>query len=146
MKYFFLLCFLYFGELKAQNTYSINYSRIAYGENQQIFKGKARLVYNDSISFFYFATPGEEDKLDKLTVLGDKLIHHGIMFDKNKNETLDEVTFPRGNYFVIVDAPKQYNWIFNKQTKNILGYTCSLAYSVKGNDTTMTWYAPELAN
>lgn len=143
MKYLLLLCFLYFEyDIKAQNTYSINYRQTIYKENGNNYKSKTRLIYNDSLSFFYFIPSQEKkDKLAKLTILGDKLIHHGVMFNKKKNEIFEEVTFPENSYFVIVDSPKRENWVLTDQSKNILGYACKLAYRIdEGNDTTMVWY------
>ncbi|MGG9963770.1 GLPGLI family protein [Ferruginibacter sp. SUN106] len=142
MKYLLLLCFLFCENVKAQNTYSINYRQTISEVDGNKFKTKARLVYNDSLSFFYFIPPRDKkDKLAKLTVLGDKLIHHGVMYDKKRNEMLEEVTFPENSYFVLVDSPRQHNWIFTQQSKSILGHTCKQAYTVEKNkDTTTVWY------
>lgn len=143
MRYLLLLCLFYFGNVKGQGTtYSINYLQTIDEADGNKFKTKARLVYNDSLSFFYFIpTREKKDKLAKLTVLGDKLIHHGVMYDKQKNEMLEEVTFPENSYFVLVDSPKRYNWVFTQQSKSILGYACKLAYTIDENkDTIKVWY------
>jgi GLPGLI family protein len=153
MKYLLLLCFLYFdNDIKAQNTYRINYSHVKYFADSSTkkgvsdFKWSARLVYNDSISFYYMIPNGsKKDKFKNYPVIGDKLIHHGLIYNSRTNEMLNEVAWPKGRYFVIVDSPRHFNWEFKNQTKNILSYACSLAYSVnETNDTTMVWYDPEL--
>ena len=146
MKYLLLLCFLYCGNVKSQSNYSINYRQVIYYENRESSKINGRLVYNDSLSFFYLIPLNKKkDKLAKFSILGDKLIHHGVMYDKKKNEILNEVTFHENNYFVIVDSPKRAGWVLTEQSKNILGYACKLAYRIdEGNDTTMVWYTGEV--
>ena len=62
----------------------------------------------------------KKDKLEKLPVLGDKLIHHGLMYNSRNKEMLEEVAWPKDKYFVIVDSPRYFNWVFKNQTKNIL--------------------------
>jgi GLPGLI family protein len=87
----------------------------------------------------------KKDKFENSIVMGDKLIHHGLIYNSRTNEILNEVAWPKDKYFVIVDTPWHFNWVFKSQTKNILNYTCSLAYSVnETNDTTMVWYTPDL--
>ena len=152
MKYLLGLCIFCWWNAKGQNTYSINYRQVSYYSDSpykklQSFEFKTRLVYNDSISFFYVIPPGKKDKLEKLSILGDKLIHHGLIFNKNRNEKLNEVAWPKGSYFVIVDTVMQFKWIFNTATKNILGYNCNCAYALhKNNDTTLVWYNVELGS
>lgn len=142
MKYLLLLCFLYCGNVKSQNNYSIQYRQVIYNENGSNNTINGRLVYNDSLSFFYLVPfKGKKDAFSKLAVLGDKLIHHAVMYDKKRNEIFYEVTFPENSYFVIVDSPKKSGWVFTQQTKNILGYNCTLAYRIdESNNKTMVWY------
>ena len=151
MKYIFLVCIFYITDLKAQNTYSIDYTQ--FGQSNILINGqykeyelKSRLIYNDTMSFYYYVT-GKNDEHRNATVLGDKLIHHGLMYNRNNDELLHEVAWPKKKYFVIVDSSRPYKWIFNKERKNILGYNCNLAYSVsQTNDTTLVWYTNELGN
>lgn len=150
MKYFLFICAFYVGDLRAQKTYSINYSQfgksnILINGQYQNYEGKSRLMYNDTLSFYY--PIDSKDPFRNATVLGDKLTHHGLMYNRNTNEMFDEVAWPEKNYFVIVDTPRSYNWIFNKERKDILGYNCNLAYSIsQSNDTTLVWYTGELGS
>lgn len=153
MKYLLLLCFLYFGNnIKAQNTYRINYRNVKYFADSTSRNGvrdskfSARLFYNDSISFYYMLPNGsKKDKFEKRPVIGDKLIHHGLLFNSRTKEMFNEVAWPKDNNFLAKNSPRQFNWIFSNNTKSILGHTCTLAYSVNEvNDTTMVWYSDEL--
>ena len=150
MKYLLFICAFYINELKAQKTYSIHYSQswqssISINGQYQKYEFRSRLVYNDTLSFYYQIPPDSKDKFKNDAVLGDKLIHHGLIYSRNSDEVLEEVAWPKKNYFVIVDTPRTYNWVFNRQQKEILGYHCNLAYSVSGtNDTTLVWYTNEL--
>jgi GLPGLI family protein len=153
MKYLLLLCFLYFtNDIKAQNTYRINYSHVKYFADSSSknalreSKWSARLVYNDSISFYYMLPRGtKKDKLEKKPVIGDKLVHHGLIFNSKTKEAFNEIAWPADNNFLAKSYPKQFNWIFSNDTKTILGHTCKLAYSVGAiNDTTLAWYSDEL--
>lgn len=152
MKYLALLLLLYCATTHAQNTYRISFIQEKYFADESEKSGvrnftfEGRLIFNDSISFYYMIPNGsKKDKMEKLSVIGDKLIHHGLMYNSVNKEVLHEVAWPEDKYFVIVDSPKRYNWIFSDNEKNILGHTCKLAYSVNNsNDTTMVWYATEL--
>lgn len=153
MKYLLLLCFLCFdNDIKAQNTYRVNYSHVKYFTDSSTkngvsdFKWSGRLIFNDSLSFYYMIpNNSKKDKFKNSSVMGDKLIHHGLIYNSRTNEMLNEVAWPEDKCFVVVDTPWHFNWVFKSQTKNILDYTCLLAYSVnETNDTTMVWYTPEL--
>ena len=150
-----LLLIISFGVVtyvSAQNTYRVNYSHVKYFADSSSkngvsdFKWRGRLIFNDSLSFYYLVPNySKKDKFKNSPVMGDKLIHHGLIYNSRTNEMLHEVAWPEGSYFVIVDTPSHFNWVFKNQTKNILSYICSLAYSVnETNDTTMVWYTPEL--
>ena len=153
MKYLLLVCFLYFGNnIKAQNTYRINYKNVKYFADSTSRNGvrdskfSARLVYNDSISFYYMLPNGsKKDKFEKRQVIGDKLIHHGFIFNARTKEAFNEIAWPKGNNFLAKSLPRQFNWVFSTNTKSILGHICTLAYSVNAtNDTSMVWYSAEL--
>lgn len=153
MKYLLLVCFLYFdNDIKAQNNYRINYSNVKYFADPTSKNGvsdskfNARLVYNDSISFYYMLPSGsKKDKFEKKSVIGDKLIHHGLLFNVRTKEAFNEIAWPKGNNFLTKSSPRQFNWVFSNNTKSILGHICTLAYSVNAaNDTSMVWYSDEL--
>ncbi|MGG9963771.1 GLPGLI family protein [Ferruginibacter sp. SUN106] len=153
MKYLLLVCFLYCSNnTKAQNTYRINYSHVKYFADSlkrngvTDFKWSARLVYNDSISFYYILPDGsKKDKFEKKPVIGDKLIHHGLLFNARTKEAFNEVAWPKNNNFLVKSSPRQFSWVFSNNTKNILGHICTLAYSVNANnDTSMVWHTDEL--
>lgn len=152
MKYLLVICALYINELKAQKTYSIHYSQsgqsnVSINGQYQNYELRSRLVYNDTLSFWYPTQLYNKDKFKDSSVLGDKLIHHGLMYNRNNNEVLGEVVLSKRKYFFIVDTPRLYNWVFNRQQKEILGYHCNLAYSVsETNDTVLVWYTGELGS
>ncbi len=150
MKYLLFICAFHTVELRAQKTYSIHYSQfgqsnVSINGQYQNYEAKSRLLYNDSLSFWYPIFINSKDKFSNAKVLGDKLVHHALMYSRNNDEQLGEVVLSKKKYFVIVGAPKSYNWVFNKERKEILGYNCNLAYSVsEANDTTLVWYTGEL--
>lgn len=152
MKYLLLIFAFYINDLKAQKVYSIEFSQFVQsnitinGQYHQL-EMKSRLVYNDTISFYYLIPQGKKDKLKKEKILGDKLIHHGMIYNRNTDELLLEVAWPKDKYFIIVDSLKSYNWIFNNEKKRILGYNCNLAYLVsETNDSTLVWYTSALGS
>ncbi len=128
MKYLLLLCFLYFdNDIKAQNTYRVNYSHVKYFADSSSkkgvtdFKWRGRLIFNDSLSFYYMIpNNSKKDKFRNYPVMGDKLIHHGLIYNSRTNETLNEVAWPQGRYFVIVDTPRHFNWVFKTSFLNAL--------------------------
>lgn len=152
MKYLLFICAFYACELKAQKTYSIHYSQfgqsnVSINGQYQNYEVKSRLLYNDTLSFWYPILMYSKDKFGNATVLGDKLVHHGLMYSRNDDEVLEEVVQSKKKYFFVVSAAKSYNWVFNKEKKEILGYNCNLAYSVnEANDTTLVWYTVELGS
>lgn len=152
MKYLLLIFAFYINNLKAQKVYSIEFSQFVQsnitinGQHYQI-EMKSRLVYNDTMSFYYLIPQGKKDKLKKEKILGDKLIHHGMIYNRNTDELLLEVAWPKDKYFIIVDSSKPFNWSFKKDSKRILGYNCSLAFTVnEKNDSTLVWYASALGS
>jgi GLPGLI family protein len=152
MKYLLFICAFCINQVKAQKTYSIQYSQsgqsnVSINGQYQKYELISRLVYNDTLSFWYPALLYNKDKFRDNSVLGDKLIHHGVMYNRNNNEVLGEVVLSKRKYFFIVDTPRLYNWVFNRQQKEILGYHCNLAYSVsETNDTALVWYTGELGS
>lgn len=154
MKNLVLLLLLFYTTAHAQNTYRISYiQEKSFADESQKrgfhnVKFKGRLIFNDSISFYYMIPNGsKKDKMEKLPVIGDKLIHHGLIYNSANKEVLHEVAWPEGKYFVIVDSPRRYSWTFSDNKKTILEHKCKLAYSVnQTNDTTMVWYSEEIKN
>lgn len=153
MKYLLLLYFLsVISYVTAQNTYRINYNHVKYFADSSSKNGvrvsnwSSRLVYNDSLSFYYMLPNGtKKDKFKKAAVIGDQLIHHGFIYNVNTKEAFNEIAWPAGNNFLAKCYPKQFNWVYSNNTKTILGHTCKLAYSVSAiNDTTMVWYSEVL--
>lgn len=152
MKNLALLLLLFYTTAHAQNTYRISYVQESYFADEskksgvRSVKSEGGLVFNDSLSFYYLPfTDRKKDSLEKLSLIGDKLLHHGMMYNLRSREILEEVAWPQGKYFVIVDSPKHYSWVLSDNEKNILGYKCKLAYSVNNsNDTITVWYAAEL--
>lgn len=151
MKKWILIVAMFFCKFGiGQNTTIITYTRkivddltINGWHPTHIFTSK--LIFNDSASLYYFVPLDSRDKNRKKTVLGDKLIHHALFYSKNNDELLNEVAWPKENYFIVIDSPKTYNWVFNGNTKKVCGYDCNLAFSVdKKNDTTLVWYSTQV--
>ncbi len=147
-----IFCFFLTGVSDAQKTYSIYYTRInetdfSINGEKVTHKTNARLVFNDSVSFFYFISPDKKDKLKNEKVLGDKLVHHGLIYNRNKNELLSEVTWPKKDYYVIKTQQPDFNWVYTKETKNLLGYKCNQAITTNSNgDSIRVWYTNQINN
>lgn len=138
--------------LLCQNTYSVYYTH-EYPANVSIdgtastYKMDSRLVFNDSLSFFYFIQSRKKDNLRKANKIGDKLIHHALFYNRNIDELLAEATWPKDTYCLLKIEQPLYNWTFTKETKSILGYNCNQALSVnEEGDTTFVWYTNQINN
>jgi GLPGLI family protein len=145
--------FLVSGIVLGQKTYSIYYSQVTEIadftlQGQKLTnKIEARLIFNDSISFFYFITPNKKDKYKEEKIIGDKLVHHGVVYNRNNNELLSEVAWPKKKYYLIKTEQPVFDWIFTKETKNLLGYKCNQAiWPNSTGDTLFVWYTNEINN
>lgn len=143
---FIIVCML----ASAQVTYSIYYEhKVKYFQNnfELVRKTNSRLVFNDSASFYYFITPEQRDKFKKSKAVGDKLIHHGLFYNKNTAKFYHEVTWPKPNNYMTEMKIPYHNWIFTKEEKEILNYKCYNAREANSNgDTLSVWYTTEIKN
>ncbi len=115
----------------AQSGYSVEYE-IKHANLSSL--QYARLISNDSFAFFYYRE--EIDTLKEATVFSKKIIHHAAFTDKFSNLIYDQVNYPPGNQYIIKDSIENFEWLPQKGTKIILGYTC---YAVK-NKRVLVWY------
>ena len=151
-----LLLIISFGVMtyvSAQKTYSIYYSQVTEIadftlQGQKLtHKIDARLIFNDSISFFYFIAPNKKDKLKEKKIIGDKLVHHGLVYNRNNDELLSEVAWPKKNYYLLKTEQPVFDWTFTKETKSLLGYKCNQAiWPNATGDTLFVWYTNEINN
>jgi GLPGLI family protein len=152
MKWALFLLIFFCNDIIAQKTYRINYSQSVQSpftingvyNNHEISTG---LIFNDTLSFYYFKPVNGRDKFKKAELIGDKLDHHAIMYNRNTDEVLYEVAWPNKSYYAIVDTPVYYNWVFNTERKIILGYNCNMGYSIwPTKDTVLVWYTAQLGS
>lgn len=151
MRYLLLLLVFFCDDAAAQKNYRIEYlmlGKLDFTINGQPQQSNNRfvLLYNDTLSFFY-VKPQYGDKFKKAKVLGNKLDHHAIMYNKNTDELLYEVALSRKKYYAVIDTPNYFKWSYTSEIKNILGYNCNAAYTVSPeNDTIVLWYTNQLGN
>lgn len=147
----FLLQILLTAVSYAQDGYSVIYkyddrvSPITINGEKRILPGVSdRLVFNDSLSFWYRMPQGNDPFRKKIT-FGNKLIHHAILYNFNTNVFFSEVAWPKGKKFLIQDSIRNENWIFLNDVKEILGYRCRKAlYVNEKNDSTLIWFTDSI--
>jgi GLPGLI family protein len=115
------------------------------GEKRTISGPVDRLVFNDSLSYWYRTQQGV-DPLRKKKAFGDKLLHHAIFYNYHSDKYYSVVDWPKGKKpFLVEDSVKADDWIFLPGTKTIFGYTCRSALRVnEKNDSTQVWFTDSI--
>lgn len=135
----------------AQLTYSIYYEHfknVQYSQGNYVtaLTNNSRLVFNDSISLFYFFSKDLKDNFRKRKTIGSELMHHAVFYDSKNFKLYDEVSWPKRKEHLMERKLPYYNWVFTGETKQILNYNCSKAVSSAqdGQDSLSVWYTSEI--
>ncbi len=139
-------------QAKAQNTIHIYYEQRSYykilGGELHSIDIDLKLVFNDSLSLCYIVTNENGAKnFEKEDIIGERLVHHGVLFDYKNNSLYEEVYRPElRKKFLYQTKPKKITWFYTTETKTILGNNCQLANGLFENskDTIEVWYSMEL--
>jgi GLPGLI family protein len=135
-----------------QNTINIHYKQRSYYKlssgNSHSIDMDWRLVFNDSLSLCYIVTNEIEDKKIELEeFIGQKLFHHGVLYDLKNDILYEEVnrTDLRKKY-ITISKQKKIIWTYTTEAKIILDNDCKLAIGVIENskDTLHAWYSLKL--
>ncbi len=152
--YFFIASIVHFTFVSAQG-YRITYERdnamkplMVQGKPMIFSNFKERLVFRDTLSFCYGIKDDADQMKKKDTLYGEKLIHHGIIYNSNSRVYFSEVAWPAGaKKYLIFGKPAEDIWTFGTETKTILGYECRSALHVdKNNDSVLVWFTPSIPN
>jgi GLPGLI family protein len=136
----------------AQHGYSVTYRYddryfpITFdGQKRSLPALKDRLIFNDSLSFCY-RIPDGGDPLRKKTIVGEKLVHHALIYNARTKYYYSEVAWPKGKQeYLISDTLKNENWLFYNDSKEILGFRCRPALRVsEKNDSTLVWFTDSI--
>lgn len=125
-------------------TYDPNYFPITFnGEKRQLPAAADRLVFNDSLSFWYRLGNGSPKKNG---VYGKKPYHHGIFSIRIPGLLYHVVAWPKNKpVLLIADTVRTEKWVYGNDIKMILGYRCRQALSVnEKNDSTLVWFTGEI--
>jgi GLPGLI family protein len=124
MKYYFtLLVLLYCIDACAQNGYSIYYS------NQNAVGAPAsRLVFNDSVSYWYPFIPGH-DHYEHDSILGNSVEHHA-MYNIRNDSAYSVIALQKKFQRLYPFSKPVLNWIYKKESVQFLGHSCKEAYSI----------------
>lgn len=137
--------------LLAQQGYSVIYqyndrvAPITFNQEKRYLPGpKFRLVFDDSLSFYYYIPNGDPYKKKK--IFGEKLLHHARIYNAVTNYYYDEVDWPKGApQYLVTDTMKRETWAGYEDSKIILGYSCRPAlYVSQKNDSTLVWFTDSI--
>lgn len=148
IKFFFLYCLQGY----SQAGYSILYSGdsdISLTINGVITKrplSYGRLVFNDSVSFYYGFGATKKDPMKKNKNYGSKVFNHAEMSFKNSDIHYVGVAYPPGSkHFFVIDTTRKYDWVITEEVKTILGFNCKKAFWINEyllpSDSTSTWHS-----
>lgn len=154
MRPFFLLASFFICTcIYAQEGYSVHYqhdNRIApvtiNGENKIIKGAVERLIFRDSLSLSYRLADGY-DPYKKKNVIGEKMVHHAILYNAKQEVYYSEVAWPANKPKLLIrDSLKNETWTFLPDTKAILGHLCASALRInERGDSTLVWYSKTLS-
>lgn len=114
------------------------------GEERYTTDRLSRLVFNDTLSFFYLFGQGP-DPLKKKSRFGDPLVHHGTYYRKNSPVIWFGSSLNRKDRFLLEDSLIVPVFDTVAETRQILGFTCYPALQVTPqNDSILVWYTPEI--
>ncbi|MEO8768750.1 MAG: GLPGLI family protein [Ferruginibacter sp.] len=144
----FFLCI----SANAQKSYLITYKGnyltdlgfLSHFGNPVFIEDDSRLVFNDSISYF-FSLQKNENRFRK-KIYGQQMLDHSMYFNKRKG--IIESVFTKHDVqdnYLVYDSTKVVNWVLLDQTKIINGFTCFAALTISGdNDSTLAFYTKEI--
>ncbi len=123
--------------LSSLNEISPNYSTVRY----------SRLVFNDSLSYFYFFASGTtHDPLRKTKIYGKKIEHHALHYNITTDTLGSVVDYNvKKPYLIVSKRNSEKDWQLLPDRKEILGHVCGAALSVsKKGDSSLAFYALDI--
>ena len=123
--------------LSSLNEISPNYSTVRY----------SRLVFNDSLSYFYFFASGTtHDPLRKTKIYGKKIEHHALHYNITTDTLGSVVDYNvKKPYLIVSKRNSEKDWQLLPDRKKILGHVCGAALSVsKKGDSSLAFYALDI--